>query len=79
MIMKNSVIKLENVWKVYQLGETEVQAVRGIDIAIKEGEFVSIIGKSGSGKSTTLNMVGCLDIPSKGNIFFSFKFRVNLV
>jgi putative ABC transport system ATP-binding protein len=66
---KEEVIKVEEAWKIYQLGETEVQAVRGVSISIKKGEFVSIIGKSGSGKSTVLNMVGCLDIPTKGDIF----------
>ena len=71
--MKNSVIRLEDVWKIYMLDETEVPAVRGIDVNIKEGEFVSIIGKSGSGKSTTLNLVGCLDNASRGRIFLDGK------
>jgi len=51
------------------MGDVEVQAIKGINIDIKKGEFVSIIGKSGSGKSTTLNMIGCLDIPTKGSIY----------
>tara|TARA_Y100000310_G_C20625624_1_gene785720 strand:- start:778 stop:1455 length:678 start_codon:yes stop_codon:yes gene_type:complete len=71
--MKSSVIKLEEVWKIYMLGETEVPAIRGIDINIKNGEFVSIIGKSGSGKSTCLNMIGCLDNATKGKISLDGK------
>ncbi len=71
--MKNSIIKLEDVWKIYMLDETEVPAVRGINVDIREGEFVSIIGKSGSGKSTTLNLVGCLDNATKGKIFLDGK------
>ncbi len=67
--MKPSIIKLTNVWKVYKMGEVEVQALRGIDIDIRKGEFVAIMGPSGSGKSTCVNMVGCLDVPSKGEIF----------
>jgi putative ABC transport system ATP-binding protein len=64
-----SVLKLENVWKTYDLGETKVNAVQGVDIDIKEGEFVSIVGSSGSGKSTTLNIIGALDKPTKGRVF----------
>ena len=71
--MKNSVIRLEDVWKIYMLDETEVPAVRGIDVNIKNGEFVSIIGRSGSGKSTCLNLVGCLDNATKGRIFLDGK------
>jgi len=64
-----SLIKLDDVWKVYKMGEVDVPALRGLDINIKEGEFVTILGKSGSGKSTSLNMVGCLDIPTKGTVY----------
>jgi len=63
-----SVLKLENVWKTYDLGDTKVNAVKGINIDIKKGEFVSIIGSSGSGKSTVLNIIGALDKPSKGKV-----------
>ncbi len=67
--MSKTIIKLENVWKIYKMGDVDVKALRGIDLSIKEGEFVSIMGPSGSGKSTCVNMVGCLDVPSKGRIF----------
>ena len=63
------VIELHEVWKIYQMGEVEVQALRGISMTIKQGEFVAIMGPSGSGKSTCVNMVGCLDVPSKGTVF----------
>ena len=70
---KESIIRLENVWKIYKMGEVEVQALRGISLDIKKGEFVSIMGPSGSGKSTAVNMVGCLDIPTKGEIFLEHR------
>ena len=64
--MEESVIRMENVTKVYKMGDTEVHALPGIDVSIKQGEFVSIMGPSGSGKSTCMNMIGCLDRPSGG-------------
>ncbi|MBI2548064.1 ABC transporter ATP-binding protein [Candidatus Woesearchaeota archaeon] len=71
--MSNVLIKLENVWKIYKLGKIEVVALRGLNVIIKEGEFVAIQGPSGSGKSTAMNMVGCLDLPSRGNIYLGGK------
>ena len=73
MKQDNVIIKLENVWKIYKMGEVEVKALRGVDLEITRGEFVSIMGPSGSGKSTAVNMVGCLDIPTKGRIFLEGK------
>lgn len=67
--MMASIINLENVWKVYQMGEVEVPALKGICLDIKKGEFLAIAGASGSGKSTMMNLVGCLDVPTKGKIF----------
>jgi putative ABC transport system ATP-binding protein len=60
------VIQVENVHKFYDLGETKVHALRGVDLTIQPGEFVAIMGSSGSGKSTFMNMLGCLDKPSSG-------------
>ncbi len=62
-------IKLENVWKIYQFGDTELDVLKGVSLEISPGSFVVILGPSGSGKSTMLHMVGCLDLPSKGKIF----------
>jgi putative ABC transport system ATP-binding protein len=60
------VIAVEDVHKYYDLGETKVHALRGVDLKIQPGEFVAIMGSSGSGKSTFMNMLGCLDKPSSG-------------
>ena len=65
---KETVILLKNVCKFYQMGENIVKAVDGIDMEIKKGEFVAIMGPSGSGKSTAMNLVGNLDIQTKGKI-----------
>jgi putative ABC transport system ATP-binding protein len=64
-----SIIKLENVHKIYKLGKTEVHALRGISIEIEKSEFVGIIGPSGSGKTTLLNIIGCIDVPTQGQVF----------
>lgn len=62
-------IAFETLSKIYQMGETEVRAVDGISMAIMPGEFVAIVGQSGSGKSTCMNIIGCLDIPTSGKYF----------
>jgi len=67
--MKKSIIKLNSVWKTYQMGDVKVHALRGLDLDVKQGEFLAIQGPSGSGKSTAMNLIGCLDIPSKGKIY----------
>ena len=59
-------IRLHGVTKVYQMGDTEVRALDGVDLYIRPHEFVAIIGPSGSGKSTLMNIIGCLDTPSEG-------------
>lgn len=61
-------LSLNNVWKIYQMGEVEVPALRGVSLDIRKGDFVAIIGSSGSGKSTIMNIIGCLDVPSKGTV-----------
>ncbi len=71
--METPVISLRDVWKIYKLGNTDVNALRGANLDIKKGSFVAIMGPSGSGKSTLLNMVGLLDAPSKGQVFINGK------
>lgn len=67
------IIKLENAWKIYQLGKVELVALKHVNLDINPGDFVTIMGASGSGKSTLLNIVGCLDSPTKGRVFLNGK------
>ncbi|MBN1823380.1 MAG: ABC transporter ATP-binding protein [Endomicrobiales bacterium] len=71
-------IKVENVHKTYKLGETNVHALRGIDLKVDKSEFIGIIGPSGSGKTTLLNIIGCIDVPTSGNITIDGESTVNL-
>ena len=66
-------IKLENINKIFTLGENKVHVLKDINLHIKKGEFISIIGQSGSGKSTLMNIIGCLDTPSSGSYFIDGK------
>ncbi|HOD14927.1 MAG TPA: ABC transporter ATP-binding protein [Spirochaetota bacterium] len=63
-----NIIEMTNIRKDYPLGETVVHALRGVDLYVKEGEFVSIVGPSGSGKTTLLNIIGCIDTPTGGSV-----------
>jgi putative ABC transport system ATP-binding protein len=73
-VKEKTIIELKDVWKTYYLGENVVHALKGLSFSVKKGEFIAIIGKSGSGKTTAVNQIGCLDIPSKGEIILdSYK------
>jgi putative ABC transport system ATP-binding protein len=67
----NIVIRTYDLWKTYVMGDQEINAVSGVDIEIKRGEYVAIMGPSGSGKSTLMNLIGCLDTPTRGEYFIN--------
>lgn len=69
--MTEEIIKVENAWKTYKLGEVDLTVLRGVSLKIKQGSFVAIMGPSGSGKSTLLHIIGALDLPSKGNAYIN--------
>ena len=63
------VVKIENVSKIYSLGDVQVEALKNVSFSVEEGEFLSVMGASGSGKSTLMNIIGCLDTPTSGDYF----------
>ena len=69
IVLAPPLITLDHVHKVYKMGDVEIHALRGVSIHIERGEFIAIMGASGSGKSTTMNIIGCLDRPTRGRYF----------
>jgi putative ABC transport system ATP-binding protein len=69
----NNLISTENLWKIYQLGKQEVNALSGVSLTISQNEFVALMGPSGSGKSTLMNIIGCLDTPTEGKYYLKGK------
>lgn len=67
--MGKEILRLKNIYKMYYQGEISVSALKDINLSVKEGEFISIMGTSGSGKSTMMNILGCLDLPTSGDYF----------
>ena len=67
----NVLISMRNIWKTYQMGSEELHALKGVSFEVEKGEYVAIIGPSGSGKSTLMNLIGCLDSPSKGEYWIN--------
>jgi putative ABC transport system ATP-binding protein len=66
-----TVIYTQDLWKTYIMGDQEIHAVSGVDITVQRGEYLAIMGPSGSGKSTLMNLIGCLDTPSKGDYYIN--------
>src|SRR5215831_19346452 len=68
-----ALIETRDLWKTYVMGSEEIHALKGVSIEIQRGEYVAIMGPSGSGKSTLMNLIGCLDTPSKGSYLLNSK------
>ncbi|MDD5606503.1 MAG: ABC transporter ATP-binding protein [Candidatus Pacebacteria bacterium] len=76
--MRKTQIKLENVYKTYQMAEIKIEVLKGINLEVFEKDFLILLGPSGSGKSTLLHIMSCLDLASKGNIFLNNKNVINI-
>jgi putative ABC transport system ATP-binding protein len=71
LVASGVAIRTEDLWKTYEMGAEHLHALRGVSIEIRKGEYVAIMGPSGSGKSTLMNLIGCLDTPSKGRYWLA--------
>jgi len=71
VVNANDIIVVEDLWRTYDMGSEQVQALRGVSLRIRRNEYVAIMGPSGSGKSTLMNLIGCLDTPSKGQYWLN--------
>ena len=70
---QNPLVEFIDIYKIYKMGDSEVRALDGISFSVYDGEFVAIIGQSGSGKSTCMNIIGCLDVPTSGKYILKGK------
>jgi putative ABC transport system ATP-binding protein len=73
MMQDDALIRTDDLWKTYEMGSTEVHALQGVSFSIARNEYVAIMGPSGSGKSTLMNLIGCLDTPTKGQYWLNGK------
>ncbi|OGZ27395.1 MAG: ABC transporter ATP-binding protein [Candidatus Nealsonbacteria bacterium RIFOXYB1_FULL_40_15] len=71
--MAEDILRLEDIWKIYEFGQTSLAVLKGISFSVDKGSFVAIMGPSGSGKSTLLHMIGALDTPTKGKVYIAGK------
>ena len=69
--MSNEILSMKDLYKVYYMGEEDLPVLKGIDLSVDEGEFIAVLGPSGSGKSTLMNIIGCLDTPTRGEYHLS--------